>query len=129
PKEPFMTEQEWLECRDPDKMLAHLGKGSSKRKVRLLACACCRRFWGLLPAAAQEMLLVAERYADKKGNTASLPTSRRQLYLIFDRCTRAVHMAAYRHESLDVLKDAIRECRSVMAFEAWESQIRITSIE
>jgi hypothetical protein len=62
-----MTEQEWLACTDPQKMLAFLEESgrASERKLRLFAVACCRR----LPEAAtygraRKALEVAERYAD-----------------------------------------------------------------
>jgi hypothetical protein len=38
-----MTEQEWLECSDPEKLLRFLKGRAGERKLRLFACACCRR--------------------------------------------------------------------------------------
>jgi hypothetical protein len=44
-----MTEGQWLQCTNPEPMLAHLDRDSSERKLRLFGCACCRRFWARLP--------------------------------------------------------------------------------
>jgi hypothetical protein len=46
-----MTEAEWLAGTEPEKMLAFLRvirAQASERKLRLFACACCRRIWRLL---------------------------------------------------------------------------------
>ena len=62
-----MTEQEWLACTDPQKMLGLLqSKGSvSGRKLRLLVCACCRRAWpSLKNPDSRRAVEVAERFAD-----------------------------------------------------------------
>ena len=40
-----MTEAEWRESTDPTPMLAFLRGKTSDRKLRLFACACCRRAW------------------------------------------------------------------------------------
>ena len=42
-----MTEQEWLACNDPQKLLDFLRDIISDRKLRLFALACCRRVWYL----------------------------------------------------------------------------------
>ncbi len=60
-----MTDVEWLACDDPEPMLALLRGKASERKLRLFACACCRRTWDLLSDKySRKALTVAERYAD-----------------------------------------------------------------
>jgi hypothetical protein len=60
-----MTEPEWLKCADPDKMQHHMAGKVSDRKLRLLACAACRRLWHVLrDERSRNAVEVSERYAD-----------------------------------------------------------------
>lgn len=112
-----MTEQEWLSVW---RSLRHnRGRANeivtlvSKRKLRLLACACCRRWWDSLTPVSKELLLLAERHADKKAKSKSLPSNDGQLRHL-DRLSRAVHEAAYRHDNPAVLIDAVCHAQTAM---------------
>lgn len=78
-----MTEDDWLASADPEdiyrsnpsiqpnRMLQFLRfhrradkTKRGRRKLRLFACACCRRFWPSLSQESREALDIAERYAD-----------------------------------------------------------------
>ncbi len=60
-----MTEGEWLICKNPQDMLVLLRRKASNRKLRLFACACCRRVWHLLTdEPGRRAVEVTERHAD-----------------------------------------------------------------
>src|SRR4051812_22010942 len=60
-----MDEKEWLTCNGPKKMFQFIKPRASKRKLRLLACGCCRHFWHLYTdKRSRRAVEVAERYAD-----------------------------------------------------------------
>src|SRR5437870_4250225 len=60
-----MTETEWMACADPEPMLAFRGARASDRKLRLFACACVRRIWGLVTEeSSRSKLLTAEAFVD-----------------------------------------------------------------
>jgi hypothetical protein len=73
-----VTEEEWLSCNDPEKMLVFLRRKVSDRKFRLFACA----FWlwqsgnfkGKERDALRESVALAERIAD----TGKWPTIRKK---------------------------------------------------
>jgi hypothetical protein len=59
-----MTEEEWLGGGDLDRMVDHLRGVTSDRKMRLVACACARDLWHLLPGAAREVVEAAESFIE-----------------------------------------------------------------
>jgi hypothetical protein len=63
-----MTEAEWLACADPKPILELLRLRGSDRKLRLVACACCRRTEHLYPnEKCRRCLDVLESWADGAG--------------------------------------------------------------
>jgi hypothetical protein len=71
-----MTEADWLACIDPEPMLEFLRGKASDRKLRLFACACCRRGWFLLTRKCRRSLETAERYADSEATVQKLYVAR-----------------------------------------------------
>jgi hypothetical protein len=64
-RESTVTEAEWLAATDPGAMLAFAADRANDRKLRLFACACVRRFWGVLTDPRGRVAVeVAERFAD-----------------------------------------------------------------
>jgi hypothetical protein len=59
-----VTEAEWQSCDDPCLMLDYIAIKTSDRKLRLFACACCRRVWGLLKGEGRRAVEAAEGHAD-----------------------------------------------------------------
>ena len=72
-----MTEEQWLAGADPKPMLEYLRGKVSDRKLRLLACACCRRLWHLAKYdKGRRGVEAAERYADGLAGKEELRAAR-----------------------------------------------------
>ena len=109
-----MTEAEWGAGTSPDGLLSYLGGKRSKRKSRLLACACCRRMGEFVPAEFREMLTTAERYADGQVKKSELPSHIKK-FRHLERAAGAVVLAAHKHGSVESLRMAMAEARWVLA--------------
>lgn len=87
----FMTESDWLASADhkqiycphpniqPERMIQFLRvhrrvdrTKQGRRKLRLFACACCRRFWSSLSEDSRIALKIAERHADGEASKKDL---------------------------------------------------------
>jgi hypothetical protein len=69
-----MTEDEWLCCIDPKPMLDFVKATASDRKLRLFACACCRRILHLFTDRniSRKTIEFAERFADGQATRNEL---------------------------------------------------------
>jgi hypothetical protein len=68
-----VTEAEWLAAIEPRLMSEHVIGRASGRKLRLFACACCRRIWPLLASEQSRAVVEAsEQAADGLLSTAGL---------------------------------------------------------
>jgi hypothetical protein len=70
-----VTEAEWDSCADLDELLWFLQDSgrTTDRKLRLFACACCRRIWErLCERCSRQAVEIAERYADGKASFEEL---------------------------------------------------------
>jgi hypothetical protein len=70
-----MDESEWNACTDPDELLHLLADAgwTSDRKLRLFACACCRRIWKqITERCSRRAVQVSERYADGRATFEQL---------------------------------------------------------
>jgi hypothetical protein len=78
-----MTEQEWLACSDPQKMLELVRGKFSHRKLQLFCCACCRRIWSLLTdERSRKGVIVREQYEDGQATEEELSTAQREASLV-----------------------------------------------
>src|SRR5947209_4148502 len=76
-----MGEREWLACADPGPMLEFLRTGGNarERKLRLFACACCRRIWDLHTKRERKAIKAAEGGADGLRGPEELRRQNRQV--------------------------------------------------
>jgi hypothetical protein len=77
-----MSEAEWLTATDPGPMLEYLRDKVSDRKLRLFACACCRRIFHVLTDSRHAVEL-AEKYADGHATLAELESAQDEAELLW----------------------------------------------
>jgi hypothetical protein len=127
-----MTEAEWLACDDPVPMLACPEVRRSDRRERLVACACCRRFWHLLADGSRRAIEVTERYADGHATSDDLWDAYHTTECaveLFGHMNRPVHRLTFPDDQFDVFEvvdhaaEAV-EGESRMAAE-WVAQAKI----
>jgi hypothetical protein len=76
-----MIEVEWMNSNYPMGMVTHLGSAASERKLNLLAAACLRRIWHLLPGPrSRHTVEVLERYADGEASGEELASARQECW-------------------------------------------------
>jgi hypothetical protein len=68
-----MTEEQWLETNTARVMVEYLTGQASERKLRLFACAACRRIWRVMQyEASHKAVEVSERFADGQAKRHEL---------------------------------------------------------
>jgi hypothetical protein len=76
-----ITEAHWRALTDPKEMLDHLTGKSRNRKLRLFACACCRRVWHLIQdERSRAAVVAAERFADGEIDADTLTAAMRDAH-------------------------------------------------
>jgi hypothetical protein len=86
-----MTQAEWLECTDPQKMLDFLKGKASDRKLRLFAAACGRRIWHLLTDQwSRAGVEVAEQFADGLVQPDMVQQARERAWMVREEKGNAV---------------------------------------
>ena len=76
-----MSEDEWQKFRNPSEALQLLGGKVSVRRLRLIACACCRMVWNRLDAVCLcRYVEAAEQVADQVLTPSALGSIVNDLY-------------------------------------------------
>jgi hypothetical protein len=90
-----MAKVKWQGLTDPHEMLSYLQGIASDRKLRLFACACCRRIWELLPdKGSRRAVAAAEQYADGHIGDEELHRHWEEAQAIAVRAVKAASWAA-----------------------------------
>jgi len=123
-----MTEQEWLKCTGPHRMLEFLRDKVTDRKLRLFACACCRRIWHLLTdVRSQRTVELVERFADKLTTRKELVASQAdamravQAVRVAGRNAKEAARTVWRAAAVSARKAASGAARGVVVAASWKA--------
>jgi hypothetical protein len=116
-----MTEAEWLTCADVKLLVRHLvwdrkldGRPRA-RKLRLFACACCRRVLHLVPdEGCRSALEVSERYADRLATEKAREEANKAVNDFFWKMQPRQGM---RHEAVNAIRWATVKAGAMSAAE------------
>jgi hypothetical protein len=89
-----VTEVEWWECEDPDRLLQFVGRQTSARRIRLALCGCLRddRVWPLLIApSSRHAVEIGEAFADGAANRKTLGEARKKANAVAGKRWRTTH--------------------------------------
>lgn len=116
-----MTEQEWLGCDKPHPMLTYLRGRASNRKLRLYACASCRRVWPLLQdERSRKVVEVAEQYADGLTSYPELKGAQEQAREAWHALARVHRGAAWGTPGMWTMR-AAAQAAAAAGREAWRA--------
>jgi hypothetical protein len=121
-----MNEQQWLEEKDPGKLLtalrsAPLHNRVSSRKLRLFACACARKVWHLLTDEdSRNAVEAAERLADGLLTRKELAASPTRLRASF---------AAKGSDAATAARKTLMKSASMAAMDAYSSARRVLCLQ
>jgi hypothetical protein len=115
-----MTEQQWLACTDATPMLHFVRDRTSARKLRLFACACCRRIWSLLRESSRRAVETAERLADHHASKEERAAARAAIRVrLRDPVERLARRAAQAALNKDPFEAATSACAWASNAAAW----------
>jgi hypothetical protein len=135
-----MDEVDWLGGSDPAGMLTYLEGHASERKLRLFACACVRRHWGLFRwPRPREAVEAAERFAEGLATPAELEEARQHAEASamgapeFERSLYVAAAATTAEQAAEAARNAAENCRLQVVHDAaasvapWEDEGQITA--
>jgi hypothetical protein len=84
-----MTEEQWLNTTTAPYLIKYLARRASQRKLRLFACAACRRILHMMQfEASRKAVQVSERFADGQADGDELRLARSEAAELADTAER-----------------------------------------
>jgi hypothetical protein len=115
-----MTESEWLACADPQVMLEFMAEKGSDRKLRLFACACCRRIWSdIKDDRSRKAVEAAENFVDGLSTQADRESASSEAWAVVTEMAIRVEAHSATFAVAYAAARAIHRKRDVFAF-AWQ---------